>query len=285
MNKYVLAVSGGVDSVVLLDMLSKQSGVEIILAHFDHGIRDNSDKDAKFVAELAKKYGYRIESKRENLGKKANEELARERRYAFLREVAKKYNAHLMTAHHAGDVIETIAINFERGTGWRGLSAVDSDIIRPLVHTKKEEILNYAKLHNLEWREDSTNKSDNYLRNRIRKQLIDIEHDVQFQLLGLWSEQKQLKKEIDKEVLALLKKNSELGKDKKRRYSRYFFIHIDEITAIECLRRVCRSKLTRPQLKKLLHMIKTAKSGKKFHAGGKIVVNFTSRNFNVELIK
>lgn len=285
MTKIVLAVSGGVDSVVLLDMLSKQDGVELIVAHFDHGIRDDSSEDAKFVAELARQYGYKFESKREILGKKANEELARERRYTFLREVAKKHNAHLMTAHHAGDVIETIAINFERGTGWRGLSAVDSDIIRPLAHTKKEEILNYAKLYNLNWREDSTNNSDDYLRNRIRRKLSDIEHDIQFQLLALWSEQKRLKREIDKEVLELLKNNSQLGKDKKRRYSRYFFIHIDEMVALECLRRVCRSKLTRPQLRKLLYMIKTAKSGKKFHAGGKILVNFTSRNFNVELIK
>ena len=99
-NKYVVAVSGGVDSVVLLDMMSRRGDVDAIVAHFDHGIRDDSLEDRLFVGELASAYGFPYEFKREELGSDASEDLARVQRYAFLREVAKKYDARIMTAHH-----------------------------------------------------------------------------------------------------------------------------------------------------------------------------------------
>ena len=162
MQKLVLAVSGGVDSVVLLDVLSKMSKLSLVVAHFDHGIRDDSAKDAVFVGELSKNYGLPFETKREELGKNVSEEKARVRRYKFLREVAEKYNAKLVTAQHSDDAIETIAINLSRGTGWRGLAAMDSDIVRPLINMTKAEIISYAKKNHLSWREDATNASDDY---------------------------------------------------------------------------------------------------------------------------
>jgi len=276
-NRLVIAVSGGVDSVVLLDMLSKIPGVDLIVAHFDHGIRDDSADDAIFVAELAKKYGLPFEVKREELGKKVSEDKARTRRYLFLREVAKKYDAKLVTAQHADDAIETIAINVSRGTGWRGLAAMDSDVIRPLINMTKDEIIDYAKRHKLSWRDDSTNLSEAYLRNRLRHQMTTMDSDEKRQLLGLWSEQKALKKAVDKEVNQLIG----AGPD----YSRYFFTHIDETSALECLRSVTRAMLTRPQLKKALHAIKTAKPHKIYLAGAGVQIKFASRNFTVELIK
>ena len=284
MAKLVLAVSGGVDSVVLLDMLSKRPGLELVVAHFDHGIRDDSADDVEFVAGLAKKYGLLFETKREELGKKASEEMARTRRYEFLREVARKYDAKLVTAHHGDDVIETIAINLSRGTGWRGLSAMDSDIIRPLTDMTKSEIMDYAKKNKLTWREDSTNNSDDYLRNRIRRRLEKLDNDSKRQLLGLWAEQKHLKSEINKEVQHLVIQGS--TKDNGFiSYNRYFFTHIDEASAVECLRQIVDARLTRPQMIKVLHAIKTIKSRKVFHAGSNVLLNFTARNFKVELLK
>ena len=103
--KRVVAVSGGVDSVVLLDMLADE-GVNIVVAHFDHGIRPDSAADAWFVKALAARYGVEYIGKREELGADASEELARERRYAFLHEVAQKHHAKLVTAHHLDDLIE-----------------------------------------------------------------------------------------------------------------------------------------------------------------------------------
>src|SRR5690554_6827257 len=102
--KYIVAVSGGVDSMVLLDMMHSRGDAEIIVAHFDHGIREDSAEDAEFVAKAAEGYGYLFESTREELGKNASEALAREKRYAFLRDLAKKYDAQIVTAHHLDDL-------------------------------------------------------------------------------------------------------------------------------------------------------------------------------------
>jgi len=286
MDKYVVAVSGGVDSVVLLDMLVNGAipisrfsilNPRFIVACFDHGIRADSAEDAVFVAELAKKYNLPFETKREELGPETSEEKARDRRYKFLRSVAKKHGAKLVTAHHADDAIESIAINLSRGTGWRGLAVLDSDVSRPLTDMTKSEITNYAEKHKLTWREDSTNKGDKYLRNRIRRKTINLNNDTKRQLLGLWVTQKSLKALIDKEVASLVGDGPT--------YNRYFFTHLDTRTAVELLRFIVDARLTRPQLVKTLHAIKTLLPNKTYLAGDGVKLNFTSRNFTVELIK
>ena len=276
-ERYVVAVSGGVDSVVLLHMLTQQPDAELIVAHFDHGIRDDSSEDARFVQELAKNYSLIFETKREELGKQASEELARNRRYEFLRTVADKYKAKLVTAHHSDDAIETIAINLSRGTGWRGLAALDSDVLRPLLHMSKSEIIDYARNHNLNWHEDSTNASDTYLRNRVRRKTSTLSGDNKRQLLSLRAHQVGSKKLIDDEVRKLVGDGPS--------YSRYFFTHASDPTAIECLRLITSARLTRPQLTRALLAIKTMKAGSVFEAGSSVRFRFTSRNFVIELIK
>lgn len=289
--KIVVAVSGGVDSVVLLDMMVKSwqntegtrrelsfSGSDgfwdsfpkrngeqcspIIIAHFDHGIREDSAEDGWFVERLAKKYGLPFEMRREELGGDASEELARERRYAFLRQVAKKHDAKIATAHHMNDVAETIAINTARGTGWRGVAVLASDICRPLLGVTKSEILNYAKENDLTWREDSTNTSDAYMRNRLRKKLTD--EDLVLQLAALRSTQVELRDAIDHEAAELL--GGMAGS-----YSRYFFTHINPVAAMELLRAIAVKELghslPRPQLERLLLAIKTARPGSTFPFG------------------
>lgn len=276
-GNYVVAVSGGVDSVSLLDILAKNPDHNLVVAHFDHGIRDDSGEDEAFVKELARQYDLPFESKREELGKQASEELARERRYAFLRSVADKYQATIATAHHADDVVETIAINLIRGTGWRGLAVLDSDVIRPLLDMSKQEIISYATSHNLKWQEDSTNASDAYLRNRVRRQMTKLSDDEKRQLLSLRTHQTGLKSDIEKEAKSLIGESSV--------YSRYMFTHADPKTAIECLRIMTDGLLTRPQLERALLAIKTNQAGTKFEAGSGVILRFTSRNFEVELIK
>ncbi len=276
-GRYVVAVSGGVDSVVLLHQLSLLPDLQLVVAHFDHGIRDDSGQDADFVAGLAKLYGLPFEVRHEKLGKSASEELARNRRYKFLRSVAKKYDSRIITAHHSDDAIETIAINITRGTGWRGLAVLDSDIVRPLLGISKKDVLRYAQAHNLEWSEDSTNASDAYLRNRIRRKISKLTDDERLKLIKLRLAQVKQKHDIDNEVRDLIG----LGPT----YSRYFFSQLDEKTAIECLRYVSQSRLTRPQLRAAILAIKTSLSGKTFQAGGGVVLSFTSRNFSMKLIK
>ncbi|MDB5162142.1 MAG: hypothetical protein JWM52_650 [Candidatus Saccharibacteria bacterium] len=273
MSRYIVAVSGGVDSVVLLDMLSKVPGHELIVAHFDHGIRSDSFEDALFVADLAERYGLSFETKREELGARASEELARERRYQFLREVAKKYGARIVTAHHADDVVETVAINLKRGTGWRGLAVLDSDIVRPLTGYHKKELVDYATKQKLQWHEDSTNASDVYLRNRLRKLVAELPKDEKRQLLALREHQTHAREVIDKEVARLIGPGPH--------YSRYFFIHIPKKVAMECLRFVTDARLTRPQLERALLAIKTANKGHAYEAGSGITLRFTTRNFSL----
>lgn len=260
--KYVVAVSGGVDSVVLLDMLVREGGHELVVAHFDHGIREDSVLDAQFAQRLAQKHNLTFETRREELGARASEELARERRYAFLRSVADKYGAVIATAHHMNDSAETIAINLTRGTGWRGVAVLASDMYRPLLDKTKYEILSYAESKGLDWREDSTNASDAYLRNRLRRKLTD--DDTVLQLAAIRARQVEIRDAVDDEAARLLG-SGDGG------YSRYFFIQIDQAAAIELLRslavHILGHSLTRPQLERSLLAIKTARAGSEFPFG------------------
>jgi tRNA(Ile)-lysidine synthase len=171
----VVAVSGGVDSVALLDILAAQGRARLIVAHFDHGIRDDSHDDRLFVQKLAGTYGLPFVYNEGRLGAKASEATAREARYAFLRRVKEISGATaIATAHHEDDLLETAILNLLRGTGRKGLSSLQSteEIYRPLLNTPKAHIITYAQAHGLAWHEDSTNADQNYLRNYVRQRLL-----------------------------------------------------------------------------------------------------------------
>lgn len=173
-GKYIAAISGGIDSIALLHMLQAQSDTEIVVAHFDHGIREDSFEDADFVEGLAAVYDLRYCVGQGRLGKNASEELARNSRYAFLSDIVANYGARaIITAHHQDDVIETAVLNMQRGTYRRGLVSLRSsdELVRPLLGFSKAEIQSYAIANRLEWRDDSTNSDQKYARNRVRAQL------------------------------------------------------------------------------------------------------------------
>ena len=278
-KKYLIAVSGGVDSVVLLDMLAKKHE-NILVAHFDHGIRKDSKEDAIFVRQLAVKYGVKFFTKREELGANASEEKARRARYKFLRELSEKQNATIVTAHHLDDVVETIIINMVRGTGWRGLAVLNAeDICRPLINFKKQEIINYAKQNNLKWREDSTNSLNVYMRNIVRHK-IDLSNEQKNELQILHQEQIRLAKEIKSEVTSLLKS---IKNDNK--ISRYFINSIDQASAYEIIRELTKGELTPSQIDSVINAIKTQRNGTIFEASKNIKIHFTTRFFTLELIK
>jgi tRNA(Ile)-lysidine synthase len=278
--RYIVAVSGGIDSVVLLDMLASKGDCELIVAHFDHGIRTDSAADARFVRELAARYSLPFVMKREELGPGVSEEQARDRRYAFLRSEAAKHDAHIVTAHHGDDVIETIAINVMRGTGWRGMAILSTpEILRPLLDMTKRQIREYALMKRLEWVEDSTNAETQYLRNRLRRKISRLFSDEQKRaVLDAWERQVVLKAEIDTEVRQFIRKENT--------YDRYFLIMIDSMVASEVLRMMIITVVgagpTRPQLERSLLAVKTTRSGALYEVGDGVRLRFTSRTFIVE---
>ncbi|MBP6025287.1 tRNA lysidine(34) synthetase TilS [Ferruginibacter sp.] len=181
-DKLLLAVSGGVDSVVLCE-LCKQSGCDFAIAHCNFQLRgEDSNRDEQFVAQLAKKYDAVLYSKKFETKavaakeKKSIEETARDLRYAWFEELrAENGYTYIVTAHHANDNIETVLMNFFRGTGIKGLHGIPpkrDKIVRPLLFATKKEIENFAADCQLGFVTDHTNAQSDFTRNYFRNELI-----------------------------------------------------------------------------------------------------------------
>lgn len=276
MKKLVVAVSGGIDSMCLLHMIKDQPGV--IVAHFNHGTRPSANDDEKFVVEWAKKYGMPYHVGRAKLGPNVSEAEAREARYKFLKKLAKKYNGTLVTAQHTNDMIESVAINLIRGTGWRGLTPFyDGKIGRPLGDWTKSRIYEYAAENNIVFRQDPTNNEDIYLRNRIRPKVAELvlkKPRAREKLLRLWLKQVELRDEIE----SIASETLPFG----RVYPRDIFINLDDAVAEELIRAIFRARdisATRPQIQDFLNAIRTYDSGKKFNLPKNRLVRFNKSEF------
>lgn len=255
----LVAVSGGVDSVVLLHRLYKASR-RIVVAHVDHGMRVTSQDDCQFVQELAQSYGMPFTSTALTLGKGASEETARIARYRWLDSELRRLNCdRLVLGHTQDDVIETMIINLLRGTGWRGLCSLRStkNRYRPLLETSKAEIIAYALEQGLTWREDETNDSPTYLRNRIRLQLIPrLTPKKRRMLLALYADQLRLRNLIDLEITRLIDARADHSS-----LARFDLIMADESSALELLRAWVPIPLEPARLRDLLLFAKTATPG------------------------
>jgi len=173
----VVAVSGGVDSMVLLDLLVPKPKLKLVVAHFDHGIRKDSSLDRQLVQKKAQVYGLPFVFDEGKLGPGASEAEARKARYDFLQSTRQATGARaIVTAHHQDDRLETAFINLLRGTSRRGLTSLKDtpELRRPLLHLTKRQLIEYAKANGIEWREDSTNKDTNYTRNHVRHKLLPL---------------------------------------------------------------------------------------------------------------
>lgn len=181
-ERVVVALSGGIDSVVLTHLLA-ESGIEIVAAHCNFHLRgEESDSDERFVIKFCNNKGVKCHVKHFDTEAYAKtqglsiEMAARELRYNWFDELRKELDFDkIAVAHHADDQIETFFINLLRGSGIHGLKAMlpqNGNIVRPLLWATRQEINDYAVAHNLKWRNDSTNEQTIYTRNKLRNIII-----------------------------------------------------------------------------------------------------------------
>jgi tRNA(Ile)-lysidine synthase len=266
---YILAVSGGVDSVVLLHKLMavRPAWINYVVAHVDHGIRADSSADAAFVRALAASYELPYEQCELQLGSGASENVAREKRYDFLFALKKQYKSEaIVTAHHQDDVLETMVLNILRGTSPRGLIGFSrTGIVRPLMQTPKSELLAYAEKNGLEWREDSTNQDKTYLRNYVRLELMPKLDAGRTELLAIRKHVEELYTEIDLLTKALLVQST-----KKSELVRARFVILPLIVQYELLAtwlRLYSVSFDRQLLKRATLAMKVLEPGKQFVLG------------------
>ena len=189
-DNIVIGVSGGPDSMALLNMLinlKKENKIDanLIVAHVNHGIRKEAEEETKYVENFCKNNNIPCYIKREKVEELAREEkvgteeAGRKLRYSFFDEVAKKENANkIATAHNANDNAETVLMNLMRGAGTSGLKGIeiirDGKYIRPILKFTRKEIEEYCELNKLNPKIDRTNLENIYTRNKIRNELIPL---------------------------------------------------------------------------------------------------------------
>ena len=310
--KIILAVSGGVDSMLLLAQVAERAAREgwldeVVVAQFDHGTRESARADQELVVRKARELGVRCEVGRigkglsEGLGESGgglgggglgdgvlsegggflSEAAAREARYEFLEAVARKYApAEIWTAQHLDDLVETVAINLLRGTGWRGLAVMErAGVRRPWLEEAsgerveqgppdRAEVWRQAGERELVFREDPTNQEAIYLRNRVRARLADWPRAQKLELWRGWRRQKELRREIDQLVAELLPAQG-------AEWRRSWVWELEPAVAGELLRAGLLRigvRATRPQLEDFRRAILRYAPGRKFNLpGGRLV--------------
>ncbi len=178
----IIAVSGGPDSMALLHILHSFGFKKLIVAHVDHGIRLDSYHDAHLVSHFTESLNRNFFLKQVNVPKLADqrnenlEAVGRDERYSFFRQLKAEHRAqYIVTAHHADDQVETVLMNIVRGCGMSGLtgiSGLEGDLWRPLLHFSKQELLQYCREHAISYVNESSNQDLTYRRNYLRHQVV-----------------------------------------------------------------------------------------------------------------
>ena len=248
-------------------LLAMYAHADIVVAHIDHGTRKSSAEDADFVRRKCQELGVKFYETKLGLGEGVSEELSRKKRYEFLKTIQEKEGGTLCTAHHLDDVLESIAINLIRGTGWRGLTPFYGDeLVRPFIISKlwKQDVLKFAGEQNICFRQDPTNYEADYLRNRVREKMAELDDATRVDIIRLFEKQNELRNKIEKLVTELAKQTV-VGKNF---HKKELILAADEKVALEILREICLMhgySLTRKQLGDFLSAIKTYAPHKKFN--------------------
>lgn len=272
--------------MVMLDlMVRKFPASELVVASFDHGTRESSGADVDFAAQIASALQLKFYRGEAELGAGVSEEVAREKRYEFLRKVAFLEKGEIYTAHHLDDLVESVAINLIRGTGWRGLAVLNAPgVRRPLIDGTlgrvfdKKAILAYAGERGVVFRQDPTNSSEAYLRNRVRERVLALTLKTKQEIYELWRKQVKISREVGEILEAVVPEDL--------RFEREWFEGLSDDVALEVLRaglsRVGVSA-TRPQMLDFLRAIRAYGPGKKFNLPGDKLVKINRKDFVLEV--
>lgn len=177
-RRYLLAVSGGLDSMALFHLaIEALEPTQIVVAHFHHGTRKSAERDLELVKHVAEKAGVEfVFARRAPTKKKVSELTLREARRFFLEAVRVETKCdYILTAHHLNDQFETLLMRIMRGTGAKGLSGIkerNGRYLRPLLSLTKQDIQIYAEVNEIGWNEDESNRDVHYLRNRVRHEVV-----------------------------------------------------------------------------------------------------------------
>jgi len=230
-KKLLIAISGGVDSVVLTHLLN-QLNFDVALAHCNFRLRGNaSNLDEAFVQNLAKilqnnYYVTTFETEIYAIKNKISIQMAaRDLRYTWFDQLIKKQDFdYLLTAHHADDNLETFLINLSRGTGLEGLTgipAINNQLIRPLLPFTRKEIETFANNNNISWQEDLSNAETKYLRNKLRHDVIPLLKEITPNLLESFAktiEHLKGSKQIVRDRIHEIKKEVTIATDKNLKF-------------------------------------------------------------------
>lgn len=278
---YVVAVSGGVDSVVLLELLRKNPRVRLIVAHFDHGIRKDSIKERKLVQDIARRHKLPFVHETARLGPNTSEAAARSARYKFLHAVKRASQARgIITGHHQDDLLETAILNMLRGSGRRGLTSLKSSeqLVRPLLPFTKEQLREYAVSQGLRWKDDPTNKDTRFTRNYIRHNILPkFSAGHKAQLLILLEDMHAINLELDMRIINLLHTQPGLHNIDRR-----WFVGLPHDIAREVvhawLGRHNVRNLARNTVERLIVAMKTGRPGKKIDVDSQFILEVNKEN-------
>lgn len=288
-SKVIVAVSGGVDSVTLLHLLHnlrQQYGWNLLVAHYNHGLRKDSTKDALLVGDLAEKYGYQFLLGKYELAD-YTEAALRKARYEFLENIRRDSGYDfIVTAHHNNDFLETALFNTIRGADREGMVALKDrrgSVVRPLLPFSKAEIIAFANLQNLTYHEDSTNSDVSYSRNFVRNILMphgsvkfrNFHHNLNRRLARIGELNKKISTGLDRLATQAVCYEDKKSIQIEREYFNDLGSDIQKNLFVYLIKRLAPThKLTRININKAVEFIRKSKSGSTLNLpGGLHLVN------------
>lgn len=262
----ILSVSGGVDSLVLFDLLYKNN-LDIVVVHFNHLLREQAHDEANYIKNLCQQNNIKLHYFELKIKTKKNfHDQAHKLRRKHLQEVADLYNTNIIvTAHHLNDLAESVILKLSRGSNLLGYSGMNIShykngyyFLKPLLNITKNELLNYAKINNIYYYDDSSNFSDDYMRNKIRHHVIPYLIDQNPQFLNKVSQYNQTLLEtfhfIRKQAIDFL--------NNKEFFMITNFLQLEKVIQKEVISYLLENNNISPSLNKINNIIKF------FHSSG-----------------